>query len=381
MGVRAEALQILKDNRGLATIIAEKAGYSTSGAFNKILKRNNFQTENFDGFVIGMKLIYPDNFLVKMEELVEECNPQNLTSRCMLEYLSVNRLTEGFLKLINKMENCNNAESREWSKFYKFIYENQTSEKLDYNDFLKRVEDEKTSVDELIILQNLLKIYSYHQKKTYKSIKDIVEETEIAIDKLENEFIKKSYLARLSEPLAYISLWVNSDEESCRKYANNVLNSEMGLGYKGSAYYQIGYSYMFSSYEKAISYLNKSMDIYTSLGRAAVVEDIEEKIELITIHWNKNNFSECRYIQNQLYLETKRNSTENLVSLRDQIDEPFYYYLLGLKNGYNEMALLKSMVKYLKRGDSFLANLPKSVLLKNDYDEEFLMDLVSLKIA
>lgn len=381
MGVRAEALQILKDNRGLATIIAEKAGYSTSGAFNKILKRNNFQTENFDGFVIGMKLIYPDNFLVKMEELVEECNPQNLTSRCMLEYLSVNRLTEGFLKLLNKMENCNNAESRDWAKFYKFIYENQTTEKLDYSDFLKRVEDEKTSIDELLVLQNLLKVYSYHQKKIYKNIKDMVDQIELDIDKLENEFIKKSYLARLSEPLAYISLWVNSDEESCRKYANNILNSEMGLGFKASAYYQIGYSYMFSSFEKAIGNLNKSKEIYAALGRDAVVEDIEEKIELITIHWNKNNFSECRFTQNQLYLETKRNSTENLASLKDQVDEPFYYYLLGLKDGYNEMALLKSMVKYLKRGDSFLANLPKSVLLKNDYDEEFLMDLVSLKIA
>ncbi|MEM5599268.1 hypothetical protein AAHB53_28360 [Niallia circulans] len=62
--------------------------------------------------------MYPEEKFTYMEEFAKTLNPNRITARFMLEYLTLYRLENARDELLFEMEKCNNEESKEWAFVY-----------------------------------------------------------------------------------------------------------------------------------------------------------------------------------------------------------------------------------------------------------------------
>jgi hypothetical protein len=200
----------------------------------------------------------------------------------------------------------------------------------------------------------------------------LTEAIESEIDSIENEYIKTKYIVRLYEIMAYNSLRVNNDPESARKYAQYMLDNATELRFKGYANFIIGLSYLYTSYEKTIAYLETSKDVYEEMKRPQDVLELEQQIEFTRIYWGKFEESKCQFEKNQLLLDVKNG---NEVTISENIEPEYNLFIKGL-TVKSEKILMLSLIKYMKNNDKFFANLPKLELLKQGYDEEILFELI-----
>lgn len=369
--------------RGYAEELARVAGYSSGSNFKKVLNDEKKEFDKFQGLLDVVTYIWGNETPIIMNKYARQIDPNKKTARNMLEYLSSNRQMDGFKYLLDSMDECSNKESKEWSKVYRLQYEHQANfPEINYDEMLKKAKMIRTNIPDLNLFLNLFKIYCYQQKSAHNVIMMIAENIEVDIELIENEFIKQMYKCRFSEVMSHISLRVYNEQEASRTHADIVLHSvNHGKMFKAFAYFIKGYSYLFTSYNDLLTNLNKCLTIYIEMEKHHFVEDIKEKIELAAVYWKKKK-GDCKYLKNHLLSNVIRGKDIETVleKYKSEIDKPFYYFLKGINKKDNNM-LLKSVVNYLKIGDSFLANFAKIELLRNGYDESLLEDLMSIRMA
>lgn len=200
------------------------------------------------------------------------------------------------------------------------------------------------------------------------------------IETIKDEFLKNAYMVKFNEIMSYLSLRVRNDSESARIHAQNVLDLDIGQTFKAYAKFTIGYSYLFTSYEKAKEYLAESLKIYESLNRTQAIIDVKEEIELLDIVWDKNIFSVYYCDKYKYYWLARNNKSFDMDKVKLDLDDPFYYLIKGMKEN-NVNILMQSIIRFVKRGDMFLANLAKIELLKRGQDELVLNDLLGIYIS
>lgn len=367
--------------RGYVGELAEITNYSSGSALKKILTDRDREFDKFNSLVKLVKHLFGHDEQKLMAQYSKEIDPKNKTARTMLEYLSSNRLLDEMKLLIDKMKKSNNKDSREFAEAYAIQYEWQSNYyTLDTMVFMNKINEIKTNIIELKVFLNLLKLYAFYRQENYKMSYEISKFLIFEIDNIKDQYIKMSYKTKLNEALSYIELRVLDNPEKSRKYSQEVLNSDAGLMFKSYAYYSIGCSYLFTSYDKALYNLSESIKLYETVNRKDVVKDVREKIELLNVIWNKE--SEFYSVNTKLLFEAKiqRLSVENLEKFKDTISQPFYLLIKGILKNNNDL-LLQSLIEFLKIGDTFLGNIPKLELLKNGYNQDVLNALISINCA
>jgi hypothetical protein len=382
--VKQMILNVIDDSpRGYASVLAKIAGYSSGSAFTKVLNKKEKEFDKFQGFLDVVYFLWKKDATKIICQYSTEIDVNKKTSRLMLEWMASNRQFEAFKILLNKMKLSTNNESLEWKKVYSIMYDYQTNfPNLDHDVLIKRITKTRTCIDELSVILKIMKIYQYHLKGEHHMTKLLSCELETEIEDLENEYIKERYIVRLSEIMSNVYLRVFNNSETARRFTDNILDSNAGLGFKGFANFVKGYSYLFTSYEKSLKYLTMSIEIYKSMERDAVVKDLEEKVEFLNLYWDKQTNNECFYVKNYMFMNVKKgiNICNLLLEHREKIDEPTYLFLKGLNEKNNDI-LMESLIKYIKKGDCFLANLPKIELIKNGYNTFLLDEIISIKAA
>jgi hypothetical protein len=141
-------------------------------------------------------------------------------------------------------------------------------------------------------------------------------------------------------------------------------------------------SYQFTSHEKTISNLMKSMSMWIEQKRDNNVNEVKELIEFVNVYWGKFEEEHCKHIKNEIFLNIKKgnDSSNCLVNSKNKIESEFYLYLDGINSKDNKKLML-SLIKYMKKNDLFSANLAKLELLKNGYDEEILEELLGVDLS
>lgn len=377
-------LNELDNKKFSADELATIAGYSHGQAFKKPLREVDKEFDKFEGLVDVVTYIWKDEALKLLIQYSTEIDPNKKTARYMLEYLSSNRQLVAFKELLDKMLGCSNKTSVEWAKIYSIYYEWQVNfGTIRIEDVQKKIRTVRTGIDELKIYLRLLKAYTYYFKKNYHMTKEIAEEVLEEINDIENNYIKNSYSTRLSEVMAYIHLKVLDNPIEARKYADLVIEGNIGTSFNAYANFIKGYSYIFTSYEKAVGYFKESLNLYIEIKREVAIKDLKEKIEFTDVLWNKKKNGDCMYfLTNHLMSRVKNNInvTSELIQKKSEIEECFYFYIKGI-NESNTDFLLKSLIKFLNQGDRFLANLPKMELLNLGFNEEVLADLIDLNLS
>ena len=361
--------------RGFITELANIAGYNQSGGLTKVLNKEEKEFEKFQGLVNMVEYLWGKKSVDIMVRYSKEVDPNKKTARNFLEYLVVNRRFEDFNELIERMKRCSNKESKEWAKIYQFRYKYELAKtEEDYNLLLNEISETNVNIYELNIYKKMLLNYCYNQLKDYTMVKYLTVENNSEVELINNDYIKNMYIIKSNESMAHYNLIINNSPELARKYAESILSISVNDVFKAYAYFIIGYSYTFITYEKSIYYLNKSMELYKVIGRNDDINDINEKIELVSVYWDRID-GECIYTNNQILLDIKKGKEVNLSKIANK---EYYYYLEGLITN-NEKKLLLSLIKFVKKNNFFMANFPKIELLKRGYDNEILEELMTLE--
>lgn len=387
MGSRLTVKQMLlneidKQPRGYAEVLANVTRcYSSGSNLKKALKKEIGEFEEFSDLIALIKYQFGADDKKLMAQYSTEMDVKKENARCMLEYLSCNRMLESMKQLIDNMLECSNATSRDYAKVYKLQYEWQSNYyNLDHTLFLKKVNETKTSVSELNVFLYLLKFYGYYRQQNYKLAYEISKLVINEIEEIEDKYIKCMYKTKLNEALSYIQLRVLNKPEESRKCSEEVIVANIGITFDSYAHYSIGTSYIFTSYDKSIYHFEESINLYQSINRNDVVKDVKEKIELLNVIWGKE--SEFYYLNSKLLYEAKNGKLKDadLEKFKDKLDLSFYLLIKGIKDNNNDV-LLQSLIEFLKIGDTFLGNIPKIELLNKNYNQDVLNSLISLNYA
>jgi hypothetical protein len=370
--------------RGFAEDLAKVSGtYSNGSNLKKVLRTEDKEFEQLQGLINIVEYIWAEESVKLMVQYSNEVDPNKKAARNLLEYLAIYREFEVFNNLVNKMESCKNKESNEWAKVYKLQYKYELANTTeDYHNLLKELGEMHVNVIELRAYKKLLMTHCFNQLDNFVMFKVFSEEIQRYIDLIENEYIKESYTVRFSEVMSYNYLRVYNNPVVARECADKILSSNCKGSFKAYAYYIKGFSYLFTSYDNAILYLNKSKEFYNNLNRHSDVKILADKIEFVNVYWNKLNNDQCFNLENKLLMDIKngKNMLNAIDKVRSEIDEEFLLYLEGCNSKSNKKLLL-SLIKYMKKNDLFLANLARIELLKNGYDEEIINELIGDSIS
>jgi hypothetical protein len=347
--------------KGYLTELAEIAGYTGTNKgsnLNKVLIDEKKEFDNFTGLVNLFRHLWGNDSLKMMVRYSEEVDPKKKTARNLLEGLVINREFEAFNTLLEKMDSCTNKESQEYARVYKLQYKYELARTCeDYNTLLREISLTNITLPELKVYQKMLLCYCFDQINDYTMTKILSREINDEIELIENEFIKDSYTIRLNEVMSYIQLRVYNDPEAARECAEKILSSNARLSFKGFAYYIKGFSYLFTSLDETVTYLTKSIEIYEELNRPHDVEKLKEDLELAYTLWNK--------------IEQNKQLSVDKIELK-------LYFEGCIDKDTNKLML--SLVKFIKKNDLFLANLPKIELLKNGYNSEILEEMMLINM-
>lgn len=368
--------------RGYAEELAKISGsYSSGSNLKKVLKSEDKEFDSFNGLVKMVQYVFGEDEQKLMEQYSKEIDVNNKNARYMLEYLSSHRILDSLKQLIDKMLECKNKESKEWARVYSIQHEwSLNYHNLDIISILKTLNEFKTNIPELNTLISIMKCNSCYKQKMYKISFEISRDIKFQIENLKDDFVKCSYTVKLNEIMSYLSLRVRNEPETARKYAEDVLELNIGETFNGYAKYIIGYSYFFTSYEKAKENLCESVKIYTSIDRLQAAEDVKEEIELLDVLWDKDIFTVYYSEKYKYYWLARKNKSFDIESTKLDSDDPFYFLIKGMKEN-NTNILQQSLIRFIKRGDMFLANLPKVELLKRGFNEDVLNDLLSIYVS
>jgi hypothetical protein len=373
--------KIDSEQRGYAEILAGISGYANGSALRKVLKDEKKEFENINYIIKIVEHFWKNDHLKVMADYSKEIDPNKKTARNLLEYLATNRQFEAFNDLINRMLVCANKESIEWAKIYSMEMKYQSiTTKEESNELIQEINKINVTFKELEVYKKILIHYCCYIKEDYSAMKYLFSQIKEEIELINNnDYIKEKYSIKVIEVTAYTKLFSFNEQELARKCVDWILESSATSSYMAYANYIKGSSYTFSSYDNAIKYLNKSMEIYEELNRKKDVEDIEQEIEFINVYWDKN--IECKFIKNELFMKVKNGKKLSEEELNNaELDQEFKLFLEGCNNKDNNKLLL-SLIKFIKKNNLFLANLPKIELLKNGYNQEIISEMVSINIA
>ncbi len=359
------------------SMLAKEIGV-TSSVISKFI--NNTQETSFEIVLATIRFLFSNKEDELMIKYIQEINkPSNIYPS--LEYLATHRHIEELGILIEKQASNKNATCQEWLKIYSFFYNWQKNFKnIPRIEQLKRIRELKAQEPELKIFIRLMEMYVFYFELKYCVVQEFSTGLYEEIKALENNYIKSSYKARFSEMMSYINLKVYNDQIKARDYAESLLEGNIGRCFNGFAYFIKGYSYLYESFDKTVKYLKESYKQYHKYYNAYAL-DIDEKIELAKVIWDKP--VEPKYPLNQAYLLIKQGNNDQAITILEGIEseekEPLVQFLRGLIYKDSNI-MLQSMICLLKRGDTFLANMPKVALLQNGFSEDVLTDLINLHI-
>ncbi|NYV67613.1 hypothetical protein HYI36_20245 [Bacillus sp. Gen3] len=324
--------------------------------------------------------------LRKLTKLIFNNNHQNIFKKgcltlknknnvkCSLEYLSFNRhlneLNE-YIDLILESDE-HSAELKNWAELYRIVYLHQTD--ADLNLFKDALRQYTPKFLETKILYEILTLYHLFRQREYKTMLSNAESILFSIPNIKDSYIRDSYECRVNELLAYVYLHNLNDVKKARFFANKVINcNEMSESFVSGVLYLAGVSYLFENYDTCRSYILKYKDVMEKVGRQNHVEIVNTRdLPFIQNICGVQSESKDGWdISEVAHFEAKYGNKEKAIEIIESLGQDeremtgfMLYYLAIAKNDMSIM--MKSLIKFAKKGDMFYAQLPFSYLKEDD---------------
>jgi hypothetical protein len=141
-----------------------------------------------------------------------------------------------------------------------------------------------------------------------------------------------------------------------------------------TAYYVKAYSYIFEDFDKCIYNFQKSMEYYKRINRQAVVDELIQEMEIVYILWDKEIDFISEFVKTLFKVKHQQKSVEELDRFINEETEAWIYYFKGFYSN-DRVLIFSSFMKFRKKDDYFLSNLPKLELIKRGAKEEVINSL------
>ncbi len=309
-----------------------------------------------------VRYLIPEKELELMEQYsLNITSPRSI--RYAMEYCSTHRLLEALSHLINTATNHQNKQLQETVQMYKLVYKWQTKNFPSETELYTQVKSLCPTDLTIKMLQTILEINILHAQKNYRMVKQVAELNQPIIDQLPDEFIKKSFKARLLQLLGYIEVKVNCNFTRTIERATELLNCNIGSTFNSYSFYLYGLSYMLTDYEKSMSFFKKASSEYKKSGLFAGVNAMQGNIFTLNVIWNKVSNPEL-----QEFLDSKNDAYK-------QSGKGMYFQSLITKD---RELMYDSLTSSLETGDNMLATLASNELKRMGESESYLNRLNKL---
>ena len=324
------------------------------------------------------------DFLYKSsDKLIEWCytleKPGNI--RSVMEYLTVNKKQDHLKAYIYKKAlNSDSKMLKRWGKMYLLVldYENNP---YDHANMLKKIRAAVPGDDEMGILLRLLEANVCYRivcsESSYlNEMSRICDEVSEAIYNMKDCFLKKTFILRLNDLLHKRELYVRADTEKTREYALKNINQDICPLFRANAYYALGRSFTFESYEKRQENIELAIQCYRDAGYDCFANELErEAIPFAKTYYGIEVHEGDK--EEIAHYEAKWGDKEKAKKLIDEVIEEkgetmYRIYYKGLAND-DEMLIYKSLNQFLRIGDNFMARLPLEQLRKSNIPHVVMM--------
>jgi hypothetical protein len=364
-----------EQNDQLANELAKKIGYAER---NSLYKFYNYEAReiNFDQVLTLVRELFPEREFEIMSEYILTLKPTKECARESLEYASLNKLNELFEEMLNRLKTCKNTVSNEWAAVYQIFHDtrNGTLSKMDAIDKLNSLYLELDSI-EMKVYTNIVKSYLYNEMSLVGILKETTSIVPNHLEQLKDSYVKNIYEGRYNSIMADVHLHdglVNEVREviveSLEKVTNNNLLSVL--------YHQIGRSYFFESYSKAIEYLEIGVKIAGEITK----NNINKTINFLNSYWETNkdfiDVADDEESKKSDYGFHKiQSSKEEAINILELVNYEGFsdlgkgihlFYLGKAKNDLK--TLVESMKYFLKSNDKFFKMTTLIELEKKGFD-------------
>lgn len=255
--------------------------------------------------------------------------------------------------------------------------ENTTTPKRFFEKVDKMRKNQKYSDNELVIISVLNTIYSFFDLGNYKMVNEHIQQLLPDILGIKCHTLRDSLLLRIKEMEVFVALHENNLDES-RELCFEIINDQSNcyVSTKAVAYCKIGESYVFSDYQNAKEYMEKSLNIIgvpvnkkLEVRREKVLNTllflrIYHEKDLHTI--NPENLDDAE----KAFLYVKLGENQKAIKILQALQNTngylssFQLYYMGLAVGGEEgkKYLEMSIESFSKSGDYFYIFLPKTTL-------------------
>jgi hypothetical protein len=379
----------LDKDKGLATKLAQVAGLANPSPLYKFLNEPEREMNDFRGLLEIVKYLFMDREKEIMHDYILTLDPNGKCARISLEYSLSNRMYDITDTLISKMMNCKNAESREWATIYNI---DRMVDKGDLNlfDSIDAINDVKIKTNEMKSFGKMIQTYAYYGHRMFEMMFQVSIGLEKNVKSLKDDYMRFSYLCRLGLVMIGVNLHLNYIEEA-RRQGQMILDNSTQDSMRSVAYHQLGNSYIFEDYQKAIDYLMQSRLATKGLhGGEVRLNKIERSINFLQNYWcieaeylkpNSNNILD---IHELAFCYIKKSEPKKATEILDDVEinslsnnqKGFHFFYRGLLSN-NREDFYKS-IKYFKlSGDKFYRN--ASLLeLKKLGENEIVLETLSV---
>lgn len=264
--------------------------------------------------------------------------------------------------------------------FYKLLRKRSEGE-ISPKDFFTEVNQisktQKNKESDVTVLSDLNVIYSFFDLGNYKMVNEYIQQVLPVISELKCITLKKSFLLRVKEMEIFVTLHENNLEES-RELCFEIINDETNcyISTKAVAYCKVGESYVFSDYQRAKEYMEKSLEIIGNpVNRKLEIrrEKVLNTLLFLRIHHEKDLHTidpEELDKAEKAFLYVKLGENEKAINIlqtllnKNGYLSSFQLYYMGLAVGGEEgkRYLEMSIESFSKSADFFYIFLPKEAL-------------------
>ncbi|MDT0160371.1 AimR family lysis-lysogeny pheromone receptor [Bacillus sp. AG4(2022)] len=361
-GLRQMLINRLESERGLPTKMAKLAGYSSSGALMKVLRKVDGDIEKFDGFVRIVHELFPEDKFDLMFEFAKSLNPNRMTARFMIEYAALYGLRDMKIELINKLADSDNDESKDWAFVYNIDHK-LIVEEIGGFEAINQLSQRKYVSPEMKVYGKIVQFYSFYDMRNINMMTTLYNDIQVDIEDIKNNFTKSSYYTRLM----LIETSVDLHSETISRVKEKLFFVDACLDpLKAYAYLQIGNSYMMTNYEKARDLFLRAMECSSESTKV----QIKRSFNFLSILWDKfDEYESDGSLSNELFFQAKQGLKDLAIETLNKIDiealsdqeKGFNYYYQGIL--FSDTNMFYQSIKYFNQcGEKFYKQLPLTEL-------------------
>lgn len=326
------------------------------------------------------QFIYNNDYLNRFKKWCLRFNqPKNVCYA--LDYLAVNREVVELDELIKKIyEERSDLKLLEWAKGYSLLSLYLKGE--DPEEVLSQLRLFSPKTIEMKILALNTEFWCRNKMREYSIMASLVKGLEGTINEIEDSYIRDSYTMQLKDCLAFVNLYKFNNVELARKYANEIISSNISATFTANASYLLGMSYLFDNYDLCLGHILRYRELLEKTGRVSEIKVVDENdLPFIKNIWKKHSEQPLTNdISEKAHYEAVSGDKEVALRLIDEAIETtgksgFKLYYKALATG-DKSLFMQSLIFFIsKKGDKFYANLPYRHL-KDDPEYQQMAELL-----